>query len=274
MSQDINHKSLNWLSRWLVDDYKPLSTGLYDFERLSQEVQACDVLLIEGRSRVADIIKYLSQSPWSHSILYIGYLNDIHNPDIRHLAKQFTPANYHNQPLVLEALFGEGIVLTPLNQYEGEHIRICRPIDLCPDDAQKVMNNSLKSLGKKYSSRQIFDLLRFLLPIKILPKRWLSSLFCYKKNTWTEEICSTMLVNAFTKVGFPVRPIIQKDEHDNIKLIRRNPLLFTPSDFDYSPYFQIIEYPILGAGNHYRDLNWEGKNMLANSEDDIFTVEE
>jgi hypothetical protein len=207
-------------------------------------------------------------------MLYVGYLHDIQNPDVRHLAEQLTVKRFHKQPLVLEALFGKGIVLTPLEQYRGEHLRICRPIEICAEDVQKVLNNTIKSLGKKYNARQIFDLLRFLLPIRILPKRWLSSLFHYKKGSRSEEICSTMLVDAFNKVGFPVRPVIQHHEQHKIKLIRRNPLLFTPSDFDYSPYFQIIKYPILGATNHYRDLHWEEKGTFANSEDHIYTLDE
>lgn len=251
-----------------------MSIGLCDFDRLSQEVQSCDVLLVEGRSRVASVIKYLSQSPWSHSMLYIGYIDTLKNNHIKQLAKQFTPPEYHDQALVLEALFEEGIVLTPLKHYRGEHIRICRPIDLCAGDAHKVMSHAIKNLGKRYNSRHIFDLLRFLLPLRILPRRWLSSLFRYKKGTGTEEICSTMLVNAFTAIGFPVRPVVKQDEHNNVKLIRRNPLLFTPSDFDYSPYFQIIKYPIFGASLDYRELAWAEQSILANSDDDIFTIEE
>ena len=56
-----------------------------------------------------------------------------------------------------------------------------------------------------------------------------------------------MLVNAFDTVGFPVQPIIKIKDNDKIELIKRNPRLFTPSDFDYSPYFQIIKYPFYGS---------------------------
>ena len=40
--------------------------------------------------------------------------------------------------------------------------------------------------------------------------------------------------------------------------MRRNPRLYTPKDFDYSPYFDIIKYPYLGLEDlgMYRRLPW------------------
>ena len=38
---------------------------LSDFERLRAEIQPGDVILIEGRSRVSDVIGWVTQSPWS-----------------------------------------------------------------------------------------------------------------------------------------------------------------------------------------------------------------
>jgi hypothetical protein len=32
----------------------------------------CDVLLVEGQSRISVAIKYLTQSSWSHAALYVG----------------------------------------------------------------------------------------------------------------------------------------------------------------------------------------------------------
>lgn len=262
----------NWLTRWLIDDIRPVNAGLCDFDQLVEEVRIGDVLLIEGRSRVSDIIKLLSQSPWSHSILYIGKLSDIRNNDLRNLASHYVLPDDVDKPLILEALFDEGVTLKPVEKYRGEHIRICRPASITNEDSQKVINYALKNLGKTYNTRHIFDLLRFLLPIRLLPRRWLSTLFDPKHGKLHQEICSTMLANAFTSVGFPVRPIIKIDDNNNIELIRRNPKLFTPSDFDYSPYFEIIKYPIYGdaAAEDYRTLNWNKDGILANNEEDIF----
>ena len=260
------------LVNWLIDNYKPLNAGLSDFNRLQDEIEIGDVILVEGRSRVAEVIKVLSQSPWSHSAFNIGPITNIKTPEIRAFAEKFVQPKDRDKHLILEALFDQGVVLKSIEKYRGEHLRICRPIGLYQEDAQKVMNSALKNLGKQYNTRQIFDLLRFLLPIAILPRRWLSTLFQYEEGSRTEEICSSMLVDSFNSVGFPVRPIIKVLPDNQIELIRRNPLLFTPSDFDYSPYFNIIKYPIYGGAGkgHYRDLNWNQEGKMANSDSEIF----
>lgn len=266
----------NWLTSWLINDTRPLNFGLCDFSRLSKEVQFCDVLLLEGRSRISDVIKLLSQSPWSHSVLYIGTLESIRDIKLRNFANEFvSPADRH-KPLILEALFDEGVTLTPLEKYRGEHIRICRAHGLCPEDADIVVADALKNLGKQYNSRHIFDLLRYLLPIKILPKRWLSSLFNPKYGKLHEEICSTLLANAFAKINFPIRPIIDYSNKKKIKLYRRNTKLFTPSDFDYSPYFEIIKYPIYSDGDqpYYRHLEWDTQGRVLDSEKDLLQPKE
>ena len=40
--------------------------------QLLATLQICDVLLVEGDSRISGAIKYLSQSSWSHAALYVG----------------------------------------------------------------------------------------------------------------------------------------------------------------------------------------------------------
>ena len=276
MSANNIKKTHNWLIHWLVKEHQSPNSLFCDFSRLSKEAGICDVLLIEGRSRVCAIIKALSQSAWSHSVLYIGKLDNIQNPLIHNLASKFVTAETKEQPLILEALFDKGVILSPLEKYKDEHIRICRPVNLCPDDAQKIMNNALKHLGKQYNARQIFDLLRFLLPIRLLPRRWLSTLFRYKKGSHTEEICSSIIAQAFGSVNFPIRPAFKIKNKTHLELTRRNPLLVTPSDFDYSPYFQIMKYPIYGCNeeDHYRDANWNTNNKIANSENEIVELEE
>src|SRR3569832_2440606 len=44
-------------TRWLVKEQPLSDMPLCDFDRLSLEIRPCDVLLVEGRSRVSNIIK-------------------------------------------------------------------------------------------------------------------------------------------------------------------------------------------------------------------------
>src|SRR5437899_1806609 len=43
-----------------------------DLETLRLTVRKGDVILVDGDQRVSEVIKYLTQSTWSHSVLYIG----------------------------------------------------------------------------------------------------------------------------------------------------------------------------------------------------------
>jgi len=151
-----------------------------------------DVILVEGRSRVSEIIKIITQSSWTHSMLYIGLLHDIKSVDLREIVEH----HYQGDPtatLVVESLLGEGTVINPLIKYQHDHLRICRPSGITPHDAVKVVAYGIHKLGTSYHVRQLLDLARFLFPYQILPRRWHSTLFLEKVNNTNQTVCSTMI---------------------------------------------------------------------------------
>src|SRR5690554_2521630 len=82
--------------------YEPYTAS--DPAALRACLQPGDVLLVEGDSRVAGVIKYLTQSTWSHSALYVGDRLGIKTED--------------GEPHVLiEAQLGEGVISAPLSKY-------------------------------------------------------------------------------------------------------------------------------------------------------------
>ena len=123
----------SWLVKkftaWLVQERARPEMPLCDFAHLALEIRPCDVLLVEGRSRVSDIIKNITQTIWTHSALYIGRLEDIDDPGLRALIEKFYQGDPGEQ-LIIEALLGEGTLINPLSKYRGEHLRICRPKSL------------------------------------------------------------------------------------------------------------------------------------------------
>lgn len=232
------------LVRWLTRERPPPKVPLCDFERIRYEVKCGDVVLIEGRSRVADVIKHITQSRWSHAALFIGRLHDIEDPRTRARVKAF----YDGQPdvqLIVESELGRGTVVRPLHVYDKDHLRICRPRDLIYRDAQRIIDYAVSRLGSDYDTRQIFDLFRLLFPWWFLPRRWRSSLFHRNIGHNTRTVCSTMIAESFSIIDYPILPLVQVEEDGELRLYRRNPKLFTPSDFDYSPYFDIIKYPFI-----------------------------
>lgn len=254
---------ISWLQRKTPLPEYPLS----DFERIRYEIKPCDVVLIEGRSRVSNVIKLITQSPWSHAALYIGRVHDVDDEALRNqLCEYYSgPAD---QQLIIESELGVGTIVRALSDYEGEHIRLCRPRGLAYKDAQQVLRFAILQLGLPYDVRQIFDLARLMFPWVILPRRWRSSLFRDHAGDSTETICSTMIAEAFADIQFPILPLVKRNEDDSIQLYRRKPRLCTPSHFDYSPYFDIIKYPFIDFSSHssHRLLPWSGRGQLTGDE--------
>jgi hypothetical protein len=253
---------------WLTREPEPTEQPPCDFNRLKYEVRQGDVLLFEGRSHVSNVIRTVTQSPWTHAALYIGRLHDIEDHDLRkrvatHLKKR------ENTRLVIEGLLGQGVVASPLSNYRHCHIRICRPIGLTPHDAELVIAYAIRSLGQHYNMRHLLDLARFLLPWSILPRRLGSSLFRTRSGQPESGICSSLIAEAFTSVKFPILPIIRRDETNGYELVHRNPYLFSPTDFDYSPYFEIIKYPLIDPNEpspYYRRLPWAKEGSVYHDE--------
>lgn len=262
--------------QWLTREREIQQVSLSDFERLRYELRPGDVLLVEGRSRVSDIIKVITQSCWTHSFLYVGRLHDIDDLDLRKQIEKFYPDNADDQ-LIIESLLGKGTIVDTLENYNGEHLRICRPRGLTRNDAQEVIGYAINQLGSDYNVRQLLDLARFMFPYGILPRRWRSSLFEHNAGKPTQTVCSTMMAEAFARVHFPIRPVLHREKSGKVKLYQRNARLITPADFDYSPFFDVIKYPMMDFDELavYRKLPWDktgvhwnetGDDLIADAE--------
>ena len=262
---------INWIRSSVVNwlkHKKPLPNApLSDFARIRHEIKPCDVILVEGRSRVSEVIKLITQSNWSHAFLYIGRLHDIEDPLLRERLGSFYHGNADKQ-LIIESELGMGTVVRELTVHEKEHLRICRPRGLGYHDSQKVVAYAIGRLGTTYDVRQIFDLARFLFPWTIMPRRWRSTLFSARPGRSTQTVCSTMIAEAFGQIEFPILPLVKRVAGEKVELYMRNPKLCTPSDFDYSPYFDIIKYPFLDFQHHsdQRLFPWEGAERLSAEE--------
>jgi hypothetical protein len=81
-----------------------------------------------------------------------------------------------------------------------------------------------------------------------------------------------MLAEAFSSVHFPILPILHRDEDGNLKMYKRNTKLITPKDFDYSPYFDVIKYPILDFDELaiYRKMPWDKDGIVFNDSSEPF----
>lgn len=244
--------------QWLTCDRKINHVPLSDFDRMRFELRPGDVLLIEGRSKVSDIIKMITQSVWTHSLLYVGRIHDIDDPDLRAHIKKFHNGNNEDQ-IIVESLLGQGTIADILDKYRKDHIRICRPRGLTRADSQEVIHYAIRQLGTDYNVRQLLDLARFMFPYGIIPRRWRSSLFEHNAGRPTKTVCSSMMAEAFARVRFPIRSVLHQAVDGKLTMYRRNPQLIIPADFDYSPYFDVIKYPMLDLDELavYKKLPWD-----------------
>ena len=82
-----------------------------------------------------------------------------------------------------------------------------------------------------------------------------------------------MIAEAFAAVHYPVLPVVQRGQEGCLEMYKRNPRLYTPSDFDYSPYFETMKYPLLGGDSvaFYRQLPWNPQGMVCDAEGDCYT---
>ncbi|WP_322853364.1 YiiX/YebB-like N1pC/P60 family cysteine hydrolase [Marinobacter sp. X15-166B] len=244
-----------WLSQWLASfltkRIATTSAQTVNFDLLKDTLQPGDVLLVEGDTRVSVAIKYLTQSTWSHAALYVG--NRI---------PEFS-GQVSGEHMLIEADLEEGIRAVPLSFYRNLHTRICRPVGLDRDALAEVVRYAINRLGQQYDMRNVFDLLRYLLPTPPVPTRFRRRMLVLGSGDPTRAICSTLIAQAFQQVHYPILPDIELLPSDDPNCVAckkeiyhiRAHFLFVPRDFDASPYFQIIK-PTLEAGFDYRTIPW------------------
>src|ERR1700675_292697 len=225
-----------------VRGYEPFTPS--DPEALRQSLAPGDVLLVEGNNHISGVIKYLTQSTWSHSALYVGPIEGFFTAD--------------GEPHVLvEANVGEGVVSAPLSKYFQFHTRICRPVGLTEADCATVCAYALERIGFAYDLKNIIDLMRYLFPLPV-PQRWRRRLIAIGSGDPSRLICSALIADAFRAVQYPILPKItltrSRQALEQILEIRHSSL-YCPRDFDISPYFNVVN-PTIRQGFNYKALQW------------------
>src|SRR5262249_16471361 len=237
-----------WIASYLqqeVPGYEPFTPS--DPDLLRSIIDLGDVLLVEGNSRVAGIIKYLTQSTWSHAALYVGPIEGVQEPG--------------GEPhVLLEAYVGDGVITAPLSKYISYHTRICRPVGLSYEDRNTVCRYAINRIGFGYDTKNILDLMRYLIPLPV-PQRWRRRMIALGSGDPTKMICSALIAQAFDAVRYPILPRVTQAGSRQARreiLHIRDSSLYMPRDFDISPYFEIVK-PTIVRGFDYTALHWADK---------------
>jgi hypothetical protein len=246
----VTDRFLEWVGRSIARQVSKPTSGYTPYaaarpELVAMTIRPADVLLVEGRrSKISAAIQYLTRSTWSHSALYVGLGANL--------------GQVNGEPLVLvEAELGKGIIASPLSKYATYNTRICRPVGMSPEDRMRVIRFAVAHIGNDYDLKNVTDLLRYLLPQPPVPASWRRRMIALGSGEPTRAICSSLIAQAFESVNFPVLPEVSLlDEQSRREVLHiRHHSLYTPRDFDISPFFSVVK-PTIETGFDYQNLEW------------------
>lgn len=207
-----------------------------DITSLMHLLHKADIILVEGHLRISSVIKYLTQSTWSHAVLYIG------------------------DGECIDADVLEGVRRFPVADLALYRIRICRPISLTDGDAEIIIAHATARLGVQYDLKHVFDLARYMVPLP-MPRTWRRRAIALGSADPSRAICSTLVAESFQVAGYPIFPELPPPPRDpatdrSAKEIYhiRDTGLFTPRDFDLSPFFHVIKPDMPRPFNHHHLL--------------------
>lgn len=198
-----------------VKRYSP--AAITDPQSLSAVLRNGDVLLTEGNTRAAALIKRITGSTWSHVSMYVGPLEE--GPDPR---------------CIVEADIAEGVRSIPLSELKGLHVRVLRPTGLGEAARSRLAGWVVSQIGGEYDLKHAWVLARSFLrkPLKASIPPAPGGI----GESATRFICSTLLSHAFALVGAPILPI-----HTAVTAISRADHRYViPGDFESAAVFEVV----------------------------------
>jgi hypothetical protein len=174
---------LNALAAYLAQPLKrhnPSSTS--DPLALAAILLHGDVLLTDGNTRIAALVRRVTRSPWSHVAMYVGPLES--GPDPR---------------CIVEADIAAGVRAVRLSELKGLRVRALRRNGLDDTQRRRLADWVVSRIGGQYDLAHAVALASRLLRLP------LGSSFAPTQSA-SRFICSTLLAQAFVLAGFPVVP--------------------------------------------------------------------
>jgi hypothetical protein len=242
---------LDWIGERIAGQLSKPTSGYEPYaaarpELVTRTIRPADVLLVEGaHSKINSAIRYLTQSTWSHAALYVG-------------SNAGLGERNGEQLVLIEAELGQGVIASPLSKFSSYNTRICRPVGLTPEDSAGVVQFAMRHIGDAYDLKNIVDLMRYFLPQPPVPARWRRRMIALGSGQPTRAICSTLIAQAFESVGYPILPEVRRvDPASQREILHiRHHSLYSPRDFDISPFFAVVK-PTIETGFDYKAMMWD-----------------
>jgi uncharacterized protein YycO len=171
-------------------------------ESLREVLKPGDVLLSEGNTRMAALVRRITRSSWSHVAMYVGPLEEGRDPRC-----------------VVEAHFATGVRAVPLSEFDGQRTRVLRPAALGDADRQRIADWVVRRIGNPYDLAHAWALAKWLLRLTPSPRAM--------AHDAKHFICSSLLAHAFLFIGYPIAA------SDTRALI--------PGDFESASGFDVVK---------------------------------
>jgi hypothetical protein len=194
------------LAHYLAQPVRHHSPSTADPLSLAAVLLRGDVLLTEGNTRAAALVRRVTSSTWSHVSMYVGPLED--GPDPR---------------CIVEADVAAGVRAVRLSEFKGQRIRVLRPTGLGDTERRRLADWVVGRIGNPYDLAHAWMLARRFLRLP-LPSLFPGAPSAMAQSA-TRFICSSLLAQAFVFVGYPIAP-----DHSSI----------TPRDFESASVFEVV----------------------------------
>jgi hypothetical protein len=109
------------------------SSTAADTQSLWATLRHGDVLLMEGNTRMAALVRGITRSPWTHVSMYVGPLEA--GPDPR---------------CIVEADIAAGVRAVPLSELKGLRVRVLRPAGLHATERRRLAEWVVSRIGAEY----------------------------------------------------------------------------------------------------------------------------
>jgi hypothetical protein len=191
--------------------------AITDPQSLAAILDRGDVLLSDGNTRVAALVKRITQSPWSHVSMYVGPLEEGPDP-----------------PCIVEADIAAGVRSIRLSELNALQVRVLRPTGLHDTDRCRLADWVVSRIGSEYDLAHAWVLARGFMGLPSpTPLRSPANTMA---NSATRFICCSLLAHAFALVGYPILPA-----HSRVSLtaaVDHGNLI--PGDFERASAFEVV----------------------------------
>jgi uncharacterized protein YycO len=204
-----------------VKQFSPSTAA--DTQSLPALLRHGDVLLTEGNTRMAALVRGITRSRWTHVSMYVGPLEA--GPDPR---------------CIVEADIAAGVRAVPLSEFKGLRVRVLRPTTLHETDRRRLTDWVVGRIGAEYDLAHAWALARRLLRLPLGSRLPLAPSTTAKGAT--RFICSSLLAQAFVLIGYQIVPA-QIGVRDAWAVDHR---YVTPRDFESASVFEVVSSTQVG----------------------------